>query len=469
MTSPAEGAAVNAPARGGKLGLVIGIVVLLAALLAFTALQYAMPDSFDGQWEVNRPGLRDFQRHWLNPPTLSLQTFVWLFRLCLIAAWAGYGLMLAFGFRCKRLAIPRALLISLVAGMALVVALVFPCSLSSDSYVYVTYGRLQVIYGLNPYAHQSDELHELGDPARGYQRSSSVAPYGPVWVQICIFLVWLFPRSELWFPVLGIKLVGGVALVACSFFARSIARHFSEDKADLTLLAVGLNPLFLLEGPGNGHNDFAMMAFLMGGVLASLKKNYNLASFLFGLSGGIKFFTWAVGLWVLMERARGVNIRGVIGHAFLTFFFLLAPAGLCYLPLSQGSQLSKTLAAHSMRGSETAMAQDLARSERLREWGCPEPLIRPALMLWRQWLVAGLYVAISVWIYVKPAPGRLLEAWTFLAVGLFFWTMGVLFPWYLSWFWMGPLTLWRRPTAYLVWMCFPLAVVLTLKYSLVWG
>jgi hypothetical protein len=449
----------------------VGIIVLVAAVLAFTALQYAMPDSFNGQWELNHPGVHDFQRHWLGQSIspISLEKFTLLFRILLIAAWAGYALMLTFGLTSRGLRLQPRLLIFLIVALALLLALAFSCSLSSDPYVYVTYGRLQVIYGLNPYAHRSDELHSLGDPAQEFQRSPSTAPYGPVWVQICTALVWLLPRQDLWYPVLGIKLIGGASLVACALLARAMARYFSEDRADLTLLAIGLNPLFLIEGPGNGHNDLIMMALLLGGFLLCLKRKFNLACLLLGLSGGIKFFTWGAGPWVIIERARGVGIWRAIGSGFLTILFMLAPVAICYLPFREGSNLSSALEEHSKRGSQAAaMVQDAARTDWLRDRGWPEPLIRPTLLMWRQWLVVGLYFGITAWIFKQPAPGRLLHGWTILAVGLFFWTMGVLFPWYLTWFWMGSLMQWRRPMVYLTWLCLPLAVVLTLKYSFVW-
>ena len=472
MTTPEPAPAPESPAPRAGFGTVVGIVILLAAVLAFTALQYAMPDSFNGQWELNHPGVRDFQRHWLghSVPALSREKFTGLFRFLLMAAWAAYAWMLAFGLSSRGWSLQPRLLIFVIVVVALLLALVFPCSLSSDPYVYVTYGRLQVIYGLNPYAHRSDELHSLGDPAQEFQRSPSTAPYGPVWVQTCTALVWLLPRQDLWYPVLGIKLIGGASLVACALLARAMVRFFSEDRADLTLLAVGLNPLFLIEGPGNGHNDLLMMALLLGGFLACLKRRYNLACLLLGLSGGIKFFTWATGPWVMVERSRGAGIWGLLGRAFLTIFFLLAPVVLCYWPYREGSKLTSTLEEHSQRGSEAAaLAQDAARTDWLRDRGWPESLIRPTLLVWRQWLVVGLYFGISAWILKQPAPGRLLQGWTILAVGLFFWTMGVLFPWYLTWFWIGSLTQWRRPMVYLTCLCLPLAVVLTLKYSFVWG
>src|SRR5437879_3714956 len=104
MTTPEPAPALESPAPRAGFGTVVGIVILLAAILAFTSLQYAMPDSFNGQWELNHPGVHDFQRHWLghSVPALSLEKFTGLFRFLLMAAWVGYALMLAFGLSSRR-------------------------------------------------------------------------------------------------------------------------------------------------------------------------------------------------------------------------------------------------------------------------------------------------------------------------------------------------------------------------------
>ena len=102
-----------------------------AAALATGLLQYLMPASFDNAPSINHAGVIDFSsaifgRTW---PSLHTVLFVWSFRILLAAMWLAYALMvrgLLDDDNSRRWALP------LVAVIALLVAFLFPPSLSAD-------------------------------------------------------------------------------------------------------------------------------------------------------------------------------------------------------------------------------------------------------------------------------------------------------------------------------------------------
>jgi alpha-1,6-mannosyltransferase len=269
--------------------------------------------------------------------------------------------------------------------------------------------------------------------------------------------------------IVALKLLAGIALVATALAGRTIANYFRPGGGDLTLLAIGLNPLFLLEGPASGHNDLLMMSWLLLGLACFLRGRQNAGVLLIGLSVGIKYAPLALLPWLIRERCRGRPVAEWWRPALLSSLLMVAPSALAYLPFAKDSHLGYMLHAHTGRGPEAEIrAGDAVWRDWLNEEGCPQPVVAGVLFLRRHGLILLLYVALSIWVLRSQSPAGLLDAWSTLALGLLFCTLGIWYPWYLTWPWTVSLTRWDRWPLYLSFACLVLAIALMWCYSYVW-
>jgi hypothetical protein len=200
---------------------VLGCVLCVASILGLAALQYFMP-RYESPMGLNFGGAVHFREVVLGGPhrPLSYATFEGRFRVLWYAAWAGYALAVGAGLAGGRLG-DRAVM-TLVVGLGLVLAFFCPPSLSTDSYAYVAYGRMRVIYNANPYASGPNALVDRHDPTApfvGYLILPSV--YGPVWTELSILVVAALRRWDLWWHVVAIKLIAAAALAGAALAGRA--------------------------------------------------------------------------------------------------------------------------------------------------------------------------------------------------------------------------------------------------------
>jgi hypothetical protein len=443
----------------------IGVAVIASSLLAFAALQYVMPESFVSGFSLNNAAVAHFGRKLLGkvPPPMDRSLFTLLFRLFLAIAWLGYLVAIGAGLSGGTLRPGR--LVPAIGILAVILAVVCPPSLSTDSYAYVGHARLHTLYGLNPYTHSLTELGSLGDPTAQFVKVDMASVYGPIWTYLSAAVVFLLQPAGLWWQLVMMKLIGAAALVGVAVAGSKIADRFEPGRGDLALLAIGLNPLFLLEGPGNAHNDFLMMALFLAGAGFVLAKKELYGSFLIGLSAGIKFPPLAVLPWLMLDRPSVSGRAQATRLAAAKVALLLAPTVLGLAPLWQGSDtfapVIKRL--HGMPG-ERREPGAIATTVR------PDPAPLALAALTRQAPVIVVYLGLTAWLLVRRrlAKRNWLDAWVILSVCLIVWTMGVWFPWYLSWPWAVILTRWDRPRLAASAACLGLAISALFKYSYIW-
>ena len=209
--------------------------------------------------------------------------------------WSGYALSLLAAWQGAALR-ARPLAAAILTTATAIAFSPLPCSRPMSTPTRRMDGFLS-LYGQNPYLCLPIYLQKVGD---------SVAPY----------LVWNWPRSTLGVDTdrnrrrrpfacgravaADRRLEAGSGRRTGCCRAGGPAHHpvLSPGRENLTLLAIGLNPLLLLEGPGSGHNDLLMVSFLLIGAMFYLEKKYLLAALFLGLSVGIKMVTLAVLPWV---------------------------------------------------------------------------------------------------------------------------------------------------------------------------
>jgi hypothetical protein len=214
-----------------------------------------MPASFDNPPGVSHAGLLYF-RSAISPTeltSLAVPTFVWAFRFLLAAAWIGYATMLLAGFRQNHDLGPYTVPAVGIAAMS--VALLFSTLLSSDIYAYAGWGRMDGPPRLESLRALRSPVWRSSGISRTHRSGRGIIDARPSGLRSCrrggVFRHWsVVPDPGAQNPRRRGSRRGGDQR------GRSPASHDSR-RANLTALAIGLNPLFLIEGPGNGQRVVA--------------------------------------------------------------------------------------------------------------------------------------------------------------------------------------------------------------------
>ena len=445
-------------------GLRAGLSLALTSLLALALLQYALPPNADAHyWGLDPEGTRQFAAHWglTRLPKLGPDAYSLCFRLALVTLWCGYALAILAGLQGAKLK-ARPLLLT-IGGAAVLTALFCPPLLSHDVYAYAAHGRLLSLYGQNPYFARPDLLARVGDPAARFITWNWPSVYGPIWTRIEAATA---HAPGLWPQVVALKLVEAGALVGAALAGRRLTARLRPGRENLTLLALGLNPTLLLEGPGAGHNDLLLVSLLLLGSAFYLDKKYVPAALCLGLSVGVKLITLAVLPWALMEYGRGRTGRRKLAAIAAAGLLVALPLVLAFIGLWHGPA---TLAAAEQRAAFGLSAATLALDAQRRDWlqshGTGFGAASLLVSLCRNGWVVGLYGVLTLWLWRRPGPARWLTAWGVLSAALMFLAMGLPFPWYVTWFWPAFLLRWDRLSLSLSGLCFALSLTWTAGYG----
>ena len=290
------------PSSRADRALWIAVAVLVGLLFAFMAWQYVMPVELRSTFNLNHPGVDQFRRQYrIAVAPQALDRYTLGFRAFIGAIWLAYFVVLAACFEGGRLS--RRATFIVVAVSPLAMAVLWPLSFSGDVYSYVGYARLATDHHANPYFADRTILRAVDDPTAGFMAPLLSSPYGPLWNLLSIALVWSTRALGLFGQLLAFKLVAAAALVALAWTVRTLAEQGEPRRGDAAALAVGLNPLLMIEGPGNGHNDVLMMALVLGGVLALSRRRPRLGALLIGAAAAIKYLPLVLVPWVAVAAA----------------------------------------------------------------------------------------------------------------------------------------------------------------------
>ena len=139
-----------------------------------------------------------------------------------------------------------------------------PPLLSQDVFSYISYARLGVEHGLNPYVHAPSDF--AGDPAFPYVGwRDTTSAYGPLFTLATYPLALVSVPAALW----GLKAASAASVLALAWLCSRLAPARGIDRRSAAAL-VALNPLVLVHVVGGAHNDGAMLLLLMGGCAGVL-------------------------------------------------------------------------------------------------------------------------------------------------------------------------------------------------------
>jgi Glycosyltransferase family 87 len=183
-----------------------------------------------------------------------------VFLIALLAYTAAYTGMLLLARRLSsRWAIAFTIALQLIVFAG-------PILISTDVFSYIAYARMGVVHGINPYLHGPASI--VSDPVYhyvGHDWKNVATAYGPLYTLISYPLALLGIHGALW----GMKLMAlftGAGTLALTW--RCALLRGLDPK--LALIAVGVNPLWVIYGLGGAHNDLLMTLLMMTAVSLTL-------------------------------------------------------------------------------------------------------------------------------------------------------------------------------------------------------
>ncbi len=186
-----------------------------------------------------------------------------------------------------------------------------------DPYDYVARGRITGLYAGNPYTLKPEDYP--GDPFMDYVSwRGKTSAYGPLWETVSALLS-RAAGGQLWPNMLAYKVLALLGYLGSVLLIAAILRRVAPERALAGTLLFAWNPLILMEGLANGHNDMLMLALLLAAFWALSQARLP------GARPALDERPW--------DRAYGPIAMVLLGAAILVKFVpaLLLPLFLLYL------------------------------------------------------------------------------------------------------------------------------------------
>lgn len=162
--------------------------------------------------------------------------------------------------------LPPRWVVAAMVGLTLLFSLAPPL-LSKDIFSYVAYARLDLVHGVDPYAHgPAVAPHDPVYAYVGWRHSPSA--YGPLFTLLSLALEPLGVSASMW----GMKALAGLASLGCAGVVWRLARLRGAGDPLRAAAMFALNPLVLVWAVGGGHNDLLMLLLVLVGVLLCVER-----------------------------------------------------------------------------------------------------------------------------------------------------------------------------------------------------
>jgi hypothetical protein len=286
-------------------------------------------------WEAFKPFLEAAQARW--PVQMAeTETLARVLMLLFTVAFLAYGVALWAARNVSgRVVFVQAIVWALIHQATLIP---MPGLFTTDLFSYATYGRMPVIYGLNPFIHYPaliphDTIASWIHPVWHYAASV----YGPLWIDFSVLLARVTAGMTAADQIFLYRLTANVAHVLNCGLVLALLRPFGVRAMVMGFLIYAWNPMIVFEFAGNGHNDAVMLTFILAGLWAMRDLHPSTGIALITLATLIKpaavlvlpLFAW---LWVRQQA----DWKGRARAALITAAVTLGPAALLYQPWYQG-------------------------------------------------------------------------------------------------------------------------------------
>jgi hypothetical protein len=259
---------------------------------------------------------REWITHYLLEPDSSPETAALFFVAALVCIAIGYVILLRWSLSAGAIAVSSSKVKVFVLSLILLFTSM-PPFLDVDIYNYYQQGWVVAEKDANPYVTPPGTFDvypgkEVTRGANAFARN----PYGAIWTHIERLTVEASGGS-LWVGIVLFKVYAAMASIAIVLLVSAISGKLEPNRGPWAVVAVGANPLLLIEGPGMGHNDMLALAAVMLAIwlqmLAMDKKWVGLT--ILGLASLIKVTVAPAILVVVHWLIRG---RKSFGETCLT-------------------------------------------------------------------------------------------------------------------------------------------------------
>ncbi|MDP2632603.1 MAG: hypothetical protein Q8P25_02685 [Candidatus Curtissbacteria bacterium] len=196
--------------------------------------------------------------------------------------------------------------------------------LSSDLFNYLFDAKIILTYHLSPYTHKPLDFPQ-DDWLRFMRWVHRYSPYGPLWLGFSVIPAALgFGKF-----ILNLFLFKITIAVFHLINATIIYKFLKKTNAQQALLGTSfyaLNPLFLIEGVANAHNDIVLSTFLLSAIIFVAGKQKLKAYTMLLLGILIKYIPVLLLPWVLAASlgkidAKKTIILAIASMAIFTFLY----------------------------------------------------------------------------------------------------------------------------------------------------
>jgi hypothetical protein len=256
----------------------------------------------------------------------------WLLAAFLVqSGWYWLGLRAA-----RRARGPAAWPIVLMGALvsAAILLFMFPFG-AADIFDYIMHGRILGVYDANPFVQVGSNFPR--DPFCPYMAwRDQPSTYGPLWTMLGGVVARLAGDGVV-ANVLAFKLLAGVFFFAGVGVIADTLRRIAPERALAGVVTLAWNPIVLYETFGNGHNDMAMIFWVLAAAGLIARRRYTLAILALVVGGLFKYIP------ILLLPAAGlIALRGLPGMWARLRFVLIAGLAavllieLAYLPFWNG-------------------------------------------------------------------------------------------------------------------------------------
>ena len=313
----------------------------------------------------------------------------------------------------------------------IVLLLMYPFG-ATDLFDNVLRGRILGIYGGNPFL--PGTVRYSADPFYAYIGWKGWASaYGPGW-ELTSSLVARLVGDGVIANILAYKTLPGIFLLASAGVVAFILRELAPRQALAGTLLLAWNPIVLYETWGNGHNDMAMVFWILLSMLAVFKRRYTLAILALVAGALFKFIPVLLipPVFILGLRAQPTLRQRVIfvaKAAILTFLL----AALAYAPFWEGFKVFNIQSRENLYTSSLPsvifnllVTQDWPKREAASLVSHSALALMLIFVLWRSW---------KVW--KKPSFHEIVNA----SVLIFLFYLMVSCLWFQNWYSLWPIGL----------------------------
>ncbi|MCR4325017.1 MAG: hypothetical protein NUV69_05010 [Candidatus Curtissbacteria bacterium] len=196
-------------------------------------------------------------------------TFIFIFSITTVFCFFAYNLWLF-----KKGKISANYLKVATIGNTIILIFAYPF-LSSDIFNYMFDAKIITQYHANPYTHKpldfpSDEWIRF---MRWVHRYS---PYGPLWL-VMSTIPSILGFGKFITTLFAFKISIGIFHLVNSYLIYRILKITNPKALLLGTAFYAMNPLFLIEGVANGHNDLILATFLLASIFLFTSKRYSLS------------------------------------------------------------------------------------------------------------------------------------------------------------------------------------------------